>query len=137
MIGSTPFYTKIGTVWYDWVWINWEYENGSMVSVPAQVSSIIDLRSIDTKETQLKAGLYICIKSISVIPKPKWKNSKIVHCGSFQKDKFGREIFRMVHIENVVRKCYAVPDLDDFEYSSGKTSNWLFVRSKEEWADLF
>ena len=38
LIQSTPSYNKVvNSVWYDWVWINWEYENGSLMVVPAQV----------------------------------------------------------------------------------------------------
>ena len=138
LIRSTPSYNKVvNSVWYDWVWINWEYENGSMMVVPGQIYSIVDLRSIDINKTRLKKGFYICIKSISKVPTPKWKNSRIIHSGSFETDSKGNQIFRLVHVENIVKSCYAIPDFDSLDYDANNVSKWLFVTSKDQWSNLF
>ena len=55
----------------------------------------------------------------------------------FETDKAGKNFFRLIHVENIVKKCYAIPDFDNFEYSVWKTKKWLFVCPKEKWADLF
>ena len=137
LIRSTPSYNKANGCWYDWVWINWEYDNGSITVVPAQVYSIIDLRLIDVGKTSLKPGFYLCIRSISKVPSPKWINSKIIYAGSFETNHTGKEVFRLVHIENIVKACYAIPDLDTLDYTKKEISNWLFVATKEEWHKLF
>lgn len=137
LIRCTPKYNSTNGHWYDWVWINWEYDNGSTTIVPAQVYSIIDLRSIDNDNQTLKPGFYVCIRSICKYPVPKWKNSKIIYSGSFESNPNSNNIFRLVHVENIVKGCYAIPDFNSFEYSIWNTSNWLFVLPKNEWSKLF
>ena len=137
LIRCTPSYNSTNVCWYDWVWINWEYDNGFTTVVPAQIYSIVDLRSIGVDQSTLKPGFYVCIRSISKVPTAKWKNSKIIFSGMFETDKAGKNFFRLVHIENIVKKCYAIPDFDNFEFSIWKTKKWLFVCPKEKWADLF
>ena len=137
LIRCTPSYNSTNVCWYDWVWINWEYDNGFTTVVPAQIYSIVDLRCIGEDQSTLKPGFYVCIRSISKVPTPKWKNSKIIFSGMFETDKAGKNFFRLIHVENIVKKCYAIPDFDNFEYSVWKTKKWLFVCPKEKWADLF
>lgn len=84
LIQCTPKYNSTNGHWYDWVWINWEYDNGSTTIVPAQVYSIIDLRSIDDGHRTLKPGFCVCVRPLSKYPVPKWRNSKIIYSGSFE-----------------------------------------------------
>ena len=137
LIRSTPSCNKVNGCWYYWVWINWEYDDGSIMVIPARVYSIIDLRLIDIGRTSLKPGFYLCIRSISKVPTPKWINSKIIYAGNFETNYTGKEVFHLVHIENVVKACYAIPDFNTLDCSKNEISNWLFVVNKEQWHKLF
>ena len=46
LIQCTPLFNNTDSYWYNWVWINWEYKDGSTMIIPAQVYSIVDLRFI-------------------------------------------------------------------------------------------
>ena len=137
LIRCTPLFSNTDSYWYDWVWINWEYRDGSTMIIPAQVYSIIDLRSIGDHDTTMKPGFYVCIRSITKVPTPKWRNSKIIYTGSFELNDKGKTVFRLVHIENIVKGCYAIPDFNSLEYNIWNTKKWLFVLPKDKWSSLF
>ena len=137
LIRCTPLFNNTNSYWYDWVWINWEYKDGSTMIIPAQVYSIIDLRFIEVHNSTIKPGFYVCIRSISKVPTPKWRNSNIIYAGSFELNDEGNTMFRLVHVENIVKGCYAIPDFNSLEFNIWKTTKWLFVIPKDEWSTLF
>jgi len=137
LIRCTPLFNNTNSYWYDWVWINWVYKDGSTMIIPAQVYSIVDLRFITDYDTTMKPGFYVCIRSISKLPTPKWRNSKIIYTGSFESNDQESTIFRLVHVENIVKGCYAIPDFNTMEYNIWDTTKWLFVLSMDKWSKLF
>ena len=71
LIRCTPLFSNTDSYWYDWVWIKWEYRDGSTMIIPVQVYSIIDLISMGDHDSTIKPGFYVCIRSITKVPTPK------------------------------------------------------------------
>ena len=105
--------------------------------IQAQVYSIIDLRSVGDHDTTMKPGFYVCIRSTTKVPTPKWRNSKIIYTSLFELNDKGIIVFRVVHIENIVKGCYAIPDFNSLEYNIWNTTKFLFVLPKDKWSSLF
>ena len=147
---ASNFYDKENNEWMDWVNVNWEYDDGSIQTLPAKILMFIDrdksckmnMTSINNiKHESPQCHLWAVVRSSKVDSSFTLREKQFHKCKLAKYFDLENEI-NIISCDSIHSPAYVLPDRD-YSDNNDNVSNFgnirriIVIKKKEKWSQLF